>query len=176
MSLNRNKLKELILLICRECRDPEKLGAVKLQKILWYSDGRSFTMTGEPITGETYIKGQFGPVSPHVNALVRELEAEGKLTVRDVEYKGYPKKEYIARADADKSLFSEGELNLIKENIRNICEDHTASSISERSHNFVWEAAAMNEPIPYEALWAARGAGWVPEDIMEWAKEQYANK
>lgn len=133
-------------------------------------------MTGQPITGETYIKGQFGPVSPNVNALLGELEAEGKLTIRDVEYKGFPKKEYIAKADPNRGLFSEGELNLISENIRNICEDHTAGSISERSHNLVWEVAEMHEPIPYEAIWAARGAGYVPDEIMEWAKEQYANK
>ena len=176
MSLNRAKLKELILLICRECRDPEKLGAVKLQKILWYSDGRSFTMTGEPITGETYIKGQYGPISPASNALMRELESEGKLVIQDVEFHGKTKKEYIAKADADRTLFTDKELSFVMENIKNICEDHTASSISERSHNLVWEMADMHEPIPYETIWAARGAGYVSDEIMEWAKEQYANK
>lgn len=175
MSLNRTKLKELILLICRECRDPEKLGAVKLQKILWYSDSRLFTQIGEPITGETYKKGKYGPISSSAKSLIRELEAEGKLAIREVEYHGYPKVEYIAKADADKGIFSERELRIINENIKNICEDHTANTISEKSHDIVWEAAELNEEIPYEAVWAARGVN-VPDEIMEWAKDQYAHK
>lgn len=172
MDLNLSKLKELILLICEECRDPDKLGAVKLHKILWFSDGRFFTRTGESITGESYIKKQYGPFSSHLNALVEELQAEHRLYVRDVDFHGLTKKEFIAKGRADRSLFTEKELRIVLENVKNICDDHTAASISEKTHNAVWEAAELNEEIPYEALWAARG-GKIPDEIVTWAQEQY---
>jgi hypothetical protein len=175
MTFDREKLKQLILHVCRECRDTSKLGATKLHKVLWYSDGQYFVRNGEPITGETYIKREYGPFSTHLDALVTELQAEGKLTVREVEFHGKLKKEFIAKTDPNMSHFSEKELLLIRDTIKNVCEDHTATSISEKTHNAVWDAAIMYERIPYEALWAARGATITNEDIA-WAKAEYGYK
>jgi len=174
MTFNRDKFKALVHYICRACTsDPSKLGKVKLHKILWYSDGSHFVLRGEPITGETYIKKQYGPFAIHLEGAVEDLVREGTLFVHLVSYFGMEKTEFIAKGNSDKGVFSEKELAIVNTNIQQICEDHTAASISERTHNEIWEMAALNEPLPYEALLVARFLK-PTEDDFSWAKDEIA--
>jgi hypothetical protein len=173
MTFNTDKFKALVHYICRACADPSKLGKVKLHKILWYSDGSHFLRRGEPITGETYIKKQYGAFAIHLEDVVAELVHEGRLVVNQVPYFGKEKTEFIAKGDSDKGVFSEKELAIVDTNIEYICEDHTAASISERTHNEIWEMAALNEPLPYEALLVARFLEPTEDDFC-WAKDEIA--
>ena len=61
MQFHREKLKELILHVSKKARLRD-LGSIKLNKVLWFSDITAYLHLGEPITGETYLKRQFGPV------------------------------------------------------------------------------------------------------------------
>lgn len=42
----RDRLKALVQYICYQCHDPSVLGAIKLNKILWYSDVIAFARSG----------------------------------------------------------------------------------------------------------------------------------
>lgn len=84
---DRNKLKALVHYVCWK-NDPADLGAIKLNKVLWVSDLWAYVERGAPITGEHYVKRQFGPVSPSVPGLVRELELAKHLVVRRRDYYG----------------------------------------------------------------------------------------
>src|SRR5260370_28750131 len=86
MEINYKKFKSLVHYICWTCADPTKLGAVKLNKVLWRADFRAYLELGQPVTGATYVKRQFGPVPSDILPTLRELEAEGNLSIRDVEY------------------------------------------------------------------------------------------
>ena len=70
-SLDQRKLKALIHYICYQCHDPSVLGATNLNKILWYSDVIAFARAGASITGETYVKQQFGPVPRHILGILK---------------------------------------------------------------------------------------------------------
>lgn len=168
MKFNREKFKALVHYICRECRDPDKLGMTKLHKILWYSDGQSYVRRGEPITGERYIKMEYGPYADHLSAVLTELQKENKVHTRKVEFQDKEKYEIIGKGQPDTSLFTEKELSLVDGFIKHVTEDHTAESISERTHNAIWKMAIMREEIPYEAL-IAKFVSLNDED-MEWAK------
>ena len=51
------KFKSAVHYICdKASSDPSVLGAIKLNKVLWYSDLINYLITGKPITGETYIE------------------------------------------------------------------------------------------------------------------------
>ena len=78
---DRDKLKALTHYIIARCEDPRILGSIKLNKILWASDLWAYVHWGKPITGEHYIKQQFGPVAGTVG-LINELQAEEKIVVR----------------------------------------------------------------------------------------------
>jgi hypothetical protein len=115
------------------------LGAVKLNKVLWRTDFRAYLELGEPVTGATYVKRQYGPVPSVILPVLRELADEGKLSIRDVDYFEKPKKEFFALTRPDLSAFTADEMSLIDEAIEYVTEKHTARSISEESHDRIWE-------------------------------------
>ena len=151
--MSNNKLKNLIHYICRECgSDPSRLGKVKLQKILFLTDMWKFRITTESLTGSTYQKYPFGPFNNEVDSLLIELECEHKLQIipRDEYSEEYDTVGLVGKGSPDISEFTDREIRLVKENIEYVC-DHTASSISEKTHGDVWKMAEMKEEMPLEA-------------------------
>jgi hypothetical protein len=127
-------------------------------------------VTGKSITGERYVKRQFGPVPPNVVAAIGELAREGKITRGKANHFGFMKREYIAITAADKNAFSADEISLIDMAFEHVCLNHTAMSVSEETHDVIWNIAEMGEEIPYYTAFAA-GTGEVDESDLHWAKE-----
>ncbi len=161
------KFKALVHYVCFKC-DRMDLGATKLNKTLWFSDVWFYLNHGRPITGETYVKQKFGPVSSRIEMVIDELRRNGLIEVRDAAYFGYPKKEYIALKRPDLSLFSAEEISVVDMMIDGVCRKNTARSISEISHNQAWKLAEMGEEIPYYTVFSAPQAGITKADL-EWA-------
>jgi hypothetical protein len=161
------KFKELIHYICWKCDDPAQLGATKLNKIPWFVDTLAYRVDGAGLTGETYIKRQFGPVPKNILSVLSELEKEGKIVTREP-LVAYQPREHVAITPPDISLFSERELRLIDLVIEDVCKHHTSGSISELSHDQIWAAAALGEEIPLYATLAAN-AGEITEKDYAWA-------
>jgi hypothetical protein len=90
-------------------------------------------------------------------------EGEGHLTIRTVEYRGKTKSEYFASGTPDLSFLNERGKHL-DEVIRNITQDHSASSISEKSHDRLWDVAEPGERIPYQQQLLCRFAPLLHED------------
>lgn len=169
--MDRQKLKELVHYVCHKVRDPSKLGKTKLNKVLFYADFQTYLDTGTSMTGETYVKFQHGPVSKHIQEIIAELESEGAIATRETKHHGYRKKEYVALEEPELSQFSADEISITDGVIDDVCREHTAASISEFSHNHIWEAAEIGEEIPYEAALVYM-LGEIEPDDMAWAKEE----
>jgi len=165
---DRDKFKRLVHYICWRCEDPTKLGAVKLYKVLWRADFKAYLEFGEPVTGDTYVKRQFGPVPSHVLPVLEELRREGTLSIREVDYYGRDKKEFFALKRPDLSVFSAEEISLVDKEIEYVTEEHTARSISEESHDEIWEMARIGEEIPYFTVFSKPAE--ITESDIEWAK------
>lgn len=170
---NREKFKALVHYICWRV-EPSELGSVKLNKVLWYSDTNRYLIAGDSITGAKYVKQQFGPVPSAILPVLDELKAEGLLAIREASYYGYPKREFFALSPANLDLFTAAEMSLIDSEIDRICYGHTATSISEESHDDVWKLAAIGEELPYHTVFASRRAEITGEDIA-WARQQLAS-
>ena len=151
---NKDKYKSLVHYICHRA-DEEKLGSTKLNKILWFSEATNYLSTGKSITGETFKKDQFGPVPFHILPVINELENSGSITYKDTDYYGYQKKTYHCMAEPELISLSEDEKNIVDNITDVICEEHTATSISELSHNSIWEIAEQGEEIPLYATLVA---------------------
>jgi len=166
------KLKAVVHYICARCRpDPSNLGATKLHKILWYADGQTYTRLGRAIVGEDYTRQPHGPMSVHLDSAIRELEREGLLATRMVAFQGKQKREYIASGVPDVSFLDQREMRILDEAIRNITQDHTASSISEKSHDHLWEIARVGERIPYQQQLLTRFVPLTEED-QQWIRSE----
>ncbi len=166
---DRQKLKQLIHYVAYRCaHNPAALGAVKLNKVLWFADQGAYLSTGVPITGERYIKKQMGPVSSTLMPIVDELEQEGALAVRKLDNQHT---QYLALSTPDVSMFKSDELRIVEDAIQMVCHEHTAQSISRRSHDMIWKLAELDEEIPYHAIHAGR-LDEIESDDVEWAREQ----
>jgi hypothetical protein len=167
------KLECLMHYIIWKCQDPTMLGAVKLNKTLWYSDIFAYLETGKSITGVAYIKRQFGPVPKSEDFIeaTEKLKNEGKIAITEGIYYGKPHRQFVALKLPDISIFSSEEISIVDIMIEEICQKHTALSISKLSHDIIWESADIGEEIPLCTAFAAR-FGEINEDDIQWAKNE----
>lgn len=166
------RFKTLVHYVCDRCPDPTKLGATKLNKALWYADTFAFRIHGKAVSRDSasYVKRQFGPVPRLVLKALTELEDDGALKIREVDFFGKKKREFVSLENADASIFSKGEREIIDAVVDQICDGHTAASISDLSHDAIWEAADLGEEIPLYAVLAAKAEAPTKEDYA-WAEK-----
>lgn len=167
----RAKLKTLVHYVIAKAHT-SRLGSVRLNKILWYVDTISYRTTGESVTGETYVKQPRGPVAKHLPAILGELEHSGAIAIRTGYRFRHPMRDYIALKDPSTlslKKMSKADLDLADEIREVICEEHTANSISELSHDLIWETANMGEVIPMSASLASI-PGEVTHEMLKWAE------
>lgn len=170
-TLNRAKLREAIHFVARKyALTPERLGAVKLQKILWYFEIKSAMHAGEPSLGATFIKGNFGPYTLDVKGALADLNRDDRLYASTVEFFDNEKTQLIGKGQTDTSVFSERETRWLEQISADICENHTAASVSERTHGPIWQMAQFGEEIPLAAA-IVRLVKPSPEDVELTRKE-----
>lgn len=171
MAYDPARFKTVAHYVCWLSRDnPLRLGATKLNKILWLCDFLSYYRKGKPLTGARYVRRQFGPVPAAIVPVIKDLESDGVLTVRETAYGGNRKREFTVLREPDLGSFSLEELDLIRKTTEFVCDAHTAKSISEMSHDHVWQAASDGEEIPYYTVFAVPDKA--SESDREWALEQ----
>jgi len=151
ISFHMNKLVEAVHYICSNVGPEDRLGAVKLNKILYYADMLSYARTDRAITGATYVKQFRGPVPTQVVAAIAQLESDTRLNVTHVSVFEALRRQFEAIGITDTKVFDAGELDTINETIRFVC-GHTAPEISEISHHVVWKAADIGEVLPYDSF------------------------
>jgi hypothetical protein len=148
--------------------DPARLGSIRLNKILWYVDTLHYRANGASMSGETYVKRQHGPVPEHVLRALGKLEEEDAIVIRKRSRFGLPMTDFIPMTDPDPKALTPEEMALIDEVREYICTEHTADSISQHSHDQIWEAANMGERIPLNASLAAV-PGEPTAEMLTWA-------
>ena len=148
MQFDREKMRAVILHACHTC-EPSELGAVKLNKVLYYLDMLCYVDTRNAVTGATYRKRPNGPTSDQLLFQLRDMVRAGDIEVRDVDYHGFIKKEYRALTPEPTHILNDDEIALLDEVIDFVCRHNTAKSISDFSHSLPWEIVQMGGVIPY---------------------------
>lgn len=153
-----NKFDNLVHYIIWQCPDMDKLGSVKLQKILWKADTEHYVLKGEPITGARYLKRQYGPATNELLPARERLKERGQIDFwRDDKFAGdYPKDAYKAVEPPSANFLTKEQRRIVDYWIKEICLKHTANSISEETHDLAWEIANMGEELPMEAALVGR--------------------
>jgi Protein of unknown function (DUF4065) len=147
------KLAELILYISKKCESDPRFGAVKLNKILYFSDFLAFGNWQEPITGVDYQHLPNGPAPRRLIPVRDELVSRRDLAiVRKTLQSGKRQVRTIALRDANLSVFTAKEIALIDETIDALWDDD-ADSVSSRTHQYVgWKMTKNGETIPYGSI------------------------
>lgn len=150
------KFKELILYFSQRGLDEGLvIGSTKLNKLLFFTDFRAFEQLGQPVTGATYQKLQWGPAArqliPVRNELLRDEEARFQDRSPDEER---PSDVLIPiSAPNVRSVLSDAELK-IADDIFEELRPYTAVGTSDFSHlkSAGWKVVGLQEDIPYESV------------------------
>jgi hypothetical protein len=164
-----NKLKELILYIAEQSEGDPRFGKTKLFKILFYADFICYMQSGHSITGGLYRKAPFGPLAVDGDAALTALQDDEALAIARRQYHGKAQLRPVALREPALESFSAPEIDLVNDVIRDLWEQN-ATEVSRLSHDFIgWQAAAMDEIIPYEASLIDTSPLTVEEE--EWARQ-----
>ena len=150
------KLKAILLYFCNYT-DVKFLGKVKLMKLFYFLDFIHLKKYGSPVTYDTYVKLEHGPIPSFVKNLIDnaadDIEGSELSDVIDIEkpdgtrmYRFLPQRKFTEK---DKQLFSETEFEVLKR----VCVkfgDKNTKWIEDKSHKEAsWKNTGFLEKIPY---------------------------
>lgn len=162
--VDMRKLEEAVHYVCDNCEMADRLGAVKLNNIIYYADMDSYAETGRSITGATYIKQRRGPVPREILTAIENLKTAGRLDSQNVSVFDLVRREFNARGATDMDALSKDDIVRLDKMIRFVCK-HSAEEISEISHTIVWDAADLGEVLPYETFLVSYLGEITDEDV-----------
>jgi uncharacterized phage-associated protein len=161
------KLEEAIHYICSLASD--NLGAVKLNKILYYADMMHSAQTGDAITGATYAKQRRGPVPRQVLPAIDHLVQAGRLSVQNISDFDFVRREFTTHGETEDSVFSRAEIEKLDYVVHSI-DKFSGREISDISHTIIWNAAELGETLPYDSFFVSY-LGDLTEDDMTRVQE-----
>jgi hypothetical protein len=171
MPFDRDKFRSLLHYVIWKTSGRDGFGTTKLYKVLWFSDARAFMLHKEPITGETYVREKYGPMPRHAAGVLDEMQREGIIKIWNDQYFNKPIRRFTALEKPDRLKLSDVQRQIVEYWIKHIADEHTATSISEETHDYVWEIAKLGEELPYAAIFATRVRD--PEGAeLNWAKSR----
>jgi hypothetical protein len=109
---DREKMRAVILHTAHSCA-PEGLGAVKLNKVLYFLDMISYAHWRTPVTGATYRKRPNGPTSDQLLFALRDMSRDGDILTKRVDYHGYWKIEYHPLTEEPREVLGSGPVKLL---------------------------------------------------------------
>ncbi len=145
---DRTKMRAVILRAIHGCR-PSDMGAVKLNKVLYFVDMIHYAHFRQAVTGATYRKRPNGPTTDQLLFVLREMQQDGQVKIEDVEYHGYWKKQYTPMKPEPSGLLNDEEQALVDDVVDFVCRQNSAKTISDYSHQMPWEMAGDGGVIPY---------------------------
>jgi len=150
ISFDREKFRELVLYVAGQTADDRWFGDTHLNKVLYWTDFSAYQGLGHPVTGARYFKLKFGPAARPLLPVRDELRQEGLLEVQEPPAGSTGARKTISHRDADTSVFSPEELELVDRVIEQL-KGKTAGRISGISHEEPgWQLVDMEDDIPYE--------------------------
>jgi uncharacterized phage-associated protein len=153
--------------------NPERLGAIRLNKVLWYADSTHMKLYGEPLTGATYVKRRMGPVPKRILATVDALQEDGAIEVVEPRYQ-FDVRTYKLKRPMSSNVLSEEEMALLR-SMYEMVSGLSANAVSEETHDDLWESIHEGGEIPlYATLASHRGA--ITPEVAAWAQEIVTNK
>lgn len=147
------RFKELILFFIHEGEDDPTLGAVKLNKLLFYADRRAYLELGRAITGAKYVHLEEGPAPAALVPVRREMIEAGDVAPEVRWYVSHAQDRLVAKRKPDTRRFTDDEIRIARDVIRDL-RDMNAADVSRLSHReWGWRLTSQLEEIPERTAW-----------------------
>jgi len=153
---DEEKLAELLLYISQKCANDPTFGAVKLNKILCFSDFLFYAYNDRGITNVEYQKLPNGPAPRRLIPVRDKLIKNRDLAIQEVALKsGQTQKRTVNLRNPKLEIFDGAEIAMVDRVIESM-PDVTAELASDISHNLVgWLVVNEGETIPYNTIYFA---------------------
>lgn len=153
---DEQRFRELLLYVSQKCANDPRFGAVKLNKILFFSDFLFYGEHGKPITCFEYQKLENGPAPRDLKRIRTQMQAEGILGVQVVPLKsGHTQHRTVNLRSPNLKVFKADQIAIVDQVIDALATAD-AETASELSHRMIgWIAARDNETIPYETAFVS---------------------
>jgi hypothetical protein len=145
----KQRFRELIIYVSKKCEADPYFGAIKLNKILYYSDFNAYRSLGQPITGMAYFRLKLGPAPQALLPVRRELIAERAIELQTVLIGRYWQDRTIALRDPVLSYFEPDEMAVVDGVIDDLWSQN-ATEVSDASHDVRWRTLRDRDLMPYE--------------------------
>jgi uncharacterized phage-associated protein len=157
MNIPIKKLKAILLYFANKT-DVKYLGKVKLMKLIYFLDFTHVKTYGIPVTYDTYVNLEHGPIPSFIKNLVDNAADDIDNSVLSDTilferpegtrmFRFLPKREFT---DRDKKYFTDSELDVLK----TVCVkygDKNTQYLEDASHNEApWKNTTFLQQIPYE--------------------------
>ena len=156
LSGGQNRLKEAILYVCQKAAEMEFFGAIKLNKILWRADFKSFAERQIPVTGRQYQRLAMGPAPVDMPPVVSDLLREGAIVIERREIGRHAEKRHVGKVEPVLGAFSPEDLDYIDEAIEHY-RHMTGTEASDESHGVAWKTREDGDPMPYQSAYLENG-------------------
>lgn len=151
-NLDPERAVNAIAFFAEKCPSSTKM---KICKLLYFADKEHLLRYGRTITGDTYVRMQYGP-TPSVGLNMMRGQASSRLTARFQERLAIHGNEVRALTSPDLKVFSKSDLNVMQE----VCEKYgrlTAAQLSRLSHQeATWKRTKENRLIDFELFFDGR--------------------
>ncbi len=165
------RFKDLVLFIAWEMRDDPHFGRTKLAKTLFYVDFDAYAGEGESLTGSTYEHWDHGPFPPQLYDVERELEREGRATIKESEGPGDEAKLLPTREPSPRAPVEEWIKVFVAKRARELAQE-PSWRVEDASHRHRgWELTEDREPIPYSTHFIPPVRARPPEETFKWARQ-----
>ncbi len=132
-------------------QDPH-FGAVKLNKLLFYTDFLAYQKFGESITGQEYQALPQGPAPKRLKPIMERMKRAGDLRIQKTRRFRFQQLRPTPGRGANLSRFSRDQLELIRGVVERFW-NMNAKQISDESHLFLgWQLGVHGETIPYSVV------------------------
>jgi hypothetical protein len=126
-----------------------KLGHVKLNRILWYSDLEHYRWRGASITGlQQYSRTLQGPMSNEISRAVGRLVKERKVAERPVKIANFVRREMVSLELPVIDALNHEQTDILAQIIQ-IIAPLTATQLMQAIHDDrLWQQVSNGEPMP----------------------------
>lgn len=120
----------------------------KCHKILYFADNEHLSKYGRSITGDTYVRMDFGPVPTCIYDLFKAVRGDSYFASQvDNVRKGYfhfvNKKDIAAVSEPDMTYLSESDVEMLNKYIEKL-KDKDFIEVTDASHGYAWSHTAQN--------------------------------
>lgn len=129
----------------------------KICKILYFADQKHLSRYSRSITGDDYIRMQYGPVPSKVDDIFKAVRGDSYFsgTPFSDELKKYFtfQNRYIIRqlSDVDLDYLSESDVECLDEAIA-LCKDKSFGELTEFSHGLAWQSTSPDRKMSVEDI------------------------